>query len=59
MSQLCIKMSEYKLWYIAALLQKKHVEKPHLEAPKAMLPLERSRGAGRARCEMWERIAVT
>ena len=29
----CLKMSENQLWYIAALLQKKHSERPHLEAP--------------------------
>ena len=30
-------MSEHKLWYIAALLQNKHLERPHLEAPKVAL----------------------
>ena len=29
-----LNMSEHQLWYIAALLQKQHLERPHLEAPK-------------------------
>ena len=50
MSQFCIRMSEYKLWYIAALLQKPHSEKPHLEAPKRTSgSLRRPCAAGRSR----------
>ena len=44
MCQCCLKMSEHKLWYIAALLQKEHLERPHVEAPKG---LPRSPGAVR------------
>ena len=29
------KISENDLWYIAALLQKKRLQKPYLEAPKS------------------------
>ena len=36
MNQFCItNIPEHKLWYIAALLQNKHLQKSHLEAPNA------------------------
>ena len=37
MCQFCLKMSEPRLWYVAALLQTTHLERPHLEAPNLQI----------------------